>query len=361
MNTLQVELVNFEMGVGGINRYTHELLRYLTPHISVRPVRSISPPLAGRFSFLHHLPVGIQTHRPSSIVHFTRIMGCAVMLWRNLHPAVATVHDLGWLVWPQERLMYSAFDFFLLRLSLLGLKRMDGIVAVSEFTRQTVIEKLRISPSKVHTVYSGIDHELFQPKPDARHWLNKRYGIPNEPPIKNILYIGSELPRKNLSTLLKAVALLRQSGMDIRLIKVGNSGGDRFRSATIACLADLKLEPDVLFFENVPDAELPYFYSAADVFVFPSFIEGFGFPVLEAMACGTPVVCSNAGSLPEVVEKAAILIDPHDASALAAAVISILKDAQRRETLSELGRHQAAKFTWQKSVGKLIEIYRLNG
>jgi len=341
----------------GISRYCQELYKGLQGRAPVRLCSFRSPPLANRLTFLEHLPVGVEPDEGGGIYHFTRIMGCALMLWRPLHPAVATVHDLGPLVWPPERQATDALGWMLFRLSLLGLKRMDRIVAVSQFTANCLVDLLGIPRERIAVVYEGVDGQLFRPTPGARETLQARYGIPDATGLCNLLYVGSEAPRKNLGTLLEALALLRAGGAPARLIKVGHAGSARHRAAFEAQIARLGLAGNVVIVDQAPDADLPVFYSAADVYVQPSYVEGFGLPVLEAMACGTPVVCSNAGALPEVAGEAGLLVEPGDARALAETVAAVLGNANLRQQMMEKGLARSAQFTWEETVFQTMRVY----
>ncbi len=342
----------------GIGRYLHTMVQHLSGLIDVAIRRPRSLPLANRLSSLRNLPIGIEGHVPGSIVHFPQIMGCAMMLYRPYHPSVATVHDLGFLELPEEREMLDPIARWILRLSLCGLKRVDKIVAVSEFTRQGVIKHLGIPADRVVTIHSGIDHELFRPVPDAREIMIGHY--PHLAAIASapwLLYVGSELPRKNIGTLLQAASLVREEIPDIRLIKVGTAGGERFRWETLRAIGEQELADQVLIFDNVPDQELPLFYSAADLFVTASELEGFGFPVLESMACGTPVVCSSAGALPDVVGDAAVLVEPHNARGFAAAIADGLRPCGIRERLVDTGRRRCQTFSWMRAAEAMLVVY----
>jgi glycosyltransferase involved in cell wall biosynthesis len=356
---IEVELVEHSPGapLTGIGRYTRELYDRLLPHVSVRLTTHIDPPFAtGHLSFLHHLPVGVRAHQAGNIVHFTEDMGCSQMLWSPVRPAVATSHDLGMLVWPPEANMHRPLDRVLVWLSYLGLKRMDAIITISEYSRQTIIQRLGIPAERVFTVYSGNDNQLFRPIPDARAKLAAHYDLPDSSKYRNLLYVGSELPRKNLATLFRVLTLLPKN---VRLLKVGVAGGRRFREHTQKLIARFDLGERVLFLEQVPEQDLPLFYGAADVYLCASFLEGFGHPVVEAMACGAPVVCSNNSSLPEVAGDAAILVPPANAEAYAEAVLLVLDDNGRREQMIERGLKRAASFSWDQTAKGVAEVYQL--
>jgi len=353
---MQVELVAYNPPnqTSGIGRYYRELFQNLKDRVDIRMAFPRFPPLSDRFTILRNFPLGILNHQPGSIVHFTQIMGCAQMLWYPVHPAIATVHDLGMLAWPPEANMFRAMDRLLVHLSILGLKRMDFIVAVSRYTRQTVIQQLKFPAERVRTAYPGHDNQLFRPIVSARERLAARYPQLADSKHKYLLYVGSELPRKNLATLLEAVSLLPSN---VRLVKIGPSGGARFRADTKELMTRYKLEDRVLFFEQVPESELPLFYSAADVYVCASLLEGFGLPIVESMACRTPIVCSNVASLPEVAGNAAALVPPADAHAFAEAISQVLSDETLHAEMASAGLRRAAAFTWEKTADAVAAVY----
>ena len=342
----------------GIGRYVHTLMKRLRQEVDVSIGEPRFLPLTNRFSSMRNLPVGIKNHVQGSIVHFPQIMGCAMMLWRPYYPSVATVHDLGVLELPEEWEMLDLIARQLLRASLTGLKRVDLIVADSEFTRQGVIKHLNIPPERVVTIYPGIDHKVFHPIENARRKLLQRY--PELQPHAAspwLLYVGSELPRKNVGTLLRALALLQRAIPDVRLLKVGSAGGDVYRRKTLRVVKGLGLDGHIIFFDQVPEQDLPIFYSAVDLFVTASKLEGFGFPVLEAMACGTPVVCSSTTALAEIAGGAAILVEPEDHLSLYKSIRDGLLDEPLSMTLKQKGISRASEFDWEITPRLLLDVY----
>jgi glycosyltransferase involved in cell wall biosynthesis len=342
----------------GIGRYVHEVMKHVGELAEIDLCQLQYPPLSGRVSPLRQLPVGIDNHVPGSIVHFPQIMGCAMMLYLPYHPSVATVHDLGLLELAEEWKMSGVVARQMLRLSLAGLRRVDTIVAVSEFTRQAVIKHLGISGDRVTTIHSGIDHELFRPIANARELLLAVY--PHLAAIVSapwVIYVGSELPRKNINTLLQAVAIVREEVPDLRLLKVGSAGGGHLRRETLRVISELGLDDHVLMFEAVDEEALPLFYGAADLYATASRLEGFGFPTLEAMACGTPVVCSSAGALPEVVGDAGLLVEPGDAQGFADAIASLMRDPHLKERLQEDGLQRCRRFSWAHMAEETVAGY----
>ena len=354
---LEVELVSTESSNSftGIGRYTRNLSEHLRSRLIVRMARHLYLPLSNCIDPLHYFPIGIRPHHRGSVVHFTEDLGCSQMLWRPMRPAVATSHDLGFLAWPPEAKMHRPLDRILLYISYMGLKQMDAVITVSEYARQVIIRRLKISPERIFVVHSGNDQERFQKVPDARRKLAQKHRIPSDPGCSYLLYVGAEYPRKNLLTILKA---LKRLPSNVKLLKVGPHGGSRFRQITEQAIADLDLRNRVYFLDQVPDEDLPMLYSAADVYVCASFLEGFGHPVLEAMACRTPVVASDAGSLPEITAGASLLVTPADVDGFTEVIYRVLQDEPLRLGLAEAGFRRAACFSWEQAAEQTAAVYR---
>lgn len=356
---MQIEMLTLQRvnNFTGIGRYISNLTSYMPTDYQIIHKRVKLLPLAKHWTFLQSLPIGIHDHQPGNIVHFPQIMGCNLMLWRPIHPAIATVHDLGSLELTEERQMLDPIARAILSLSLAGLRKMDLLVTVSEFTRQSLIRHLGIHPDRVRTVLSGIDPLFFHVIKDARQTLLKKYKILAPPSSPWLLYVGSELPRKNLSGLLKALALARQGIPEIMLLKVGSAGGENFRKTTLDIIKELHLDKNVVFIDNVPDEDLIIFYNSCDIFVTASRLEGFSFPVLEAMACGTPVICSNTTALLEIGQEAAYFVSPDDPKSLAQAILFVINDETTRQTMVQNGLHRAQTFRWERSSEQMAQLY----
>ncbi len=174
-------------------------------------------------------------------------------------------------------------------------------------------------------------------------------------PEQYILHVGSIDPRKNLITLFKALAILRDDGLQVKLVVVGSK--EYNYRPIFDTVHTLSLEDQVLFLGFVPDAELVDVYNLAQLFVFPSIHEGFGYPPLEAMACGTPVIVSNSSSLPEIVGDAALQVDPFDAAEIATTIRLLLSDSGLREQLASRGKQRAATFAWERTARETLKVY----
>jgi len=271
-----------------------------------------------------------------------------------VHPrsSVVTVHDLGYLCYPEA---HQPLDRLYLDLSTrYNAHAASRIIAVSQATKDDLVQHYGIEPDKVTVVYSGCD-ETMQPVEDraAIERVKARYGIRGD----YVLYVGTLQPRKNLGRLLEAYAMIRKRAKKDQipcLVIAGRKGwlyGQIFQQ-----VERLGLETEVIFPGYVPQDDLPALLSGARLFVFPSLYEGFGLPVLEAMACGTPVLCSNVSSLPEVAGNAVFLVDPLDVESMAEAMNRLLKDEGLRARLVERGLRQLRQFSWDRCARETLAV-----
>ena len=241
-------------------------------------------------------------------------------------------------------------DKLYLSLDYRGVKKATRVIAVSQTTKRALVQYLGIPEEHISVVYEGIDHQVFRPV--KRRLIHYPY----------ILFVGSEHPRKNFVGLLKSFNRLKSEGNfeELRLVKVGQAGGSEseFRKQSLKVIEELGLQEKVIFTEYVAEDDLPAYYSAAECLILPSFYEGFGFPPLEAMACGCPVIVSNRSSLPEVTGDAAIQVDPDNVEEMAATLHNVLTDQQLRNALVNKGFRRAAEFTWKRTAEQTSEIYR---
>ena len=232
-------------------------------------------------------------------------------------------------------------------------RRADHVFTVSEYSQQQLSRHLDLPPEKITVAHNGVGDE-FRPMDAERadSTVRSEFGI--ESPF--LLYIGNFRPHKNVAGLLRAFHLLRQRHRDHRLLLVGADGmqlGQLKKQAS-----DLGISNAVLFVQNAAQQSLIAAYSAASALVLPSFEEGFGLPAIEAMACGTPVVCSKTSSLPEIAGGAAEYFDPNDIEQMADAISRVLSDNELRMALRTRGLARAAQFTWQRSAQIHVDVYR---
>jgi glycosyltransferase involved in cell wall biosynthesis len=268
-------------------------------------------------------------------------------------PYVVTLHDILPLMLPWA---FPLKHRLVSRLALARVRQQaDGVLVPSTAVKHDVMERLRIPADRIFVVPWGCEAQ-FQPSGDPLYFegVKARYGLP----ARYLLFVGTLEPRKGLSTLLHAFARLRAShpNGDLKLVIAGGQGwGDETLRTT---QKTLKLHHDVIFTGFIDELDLPHLYRGALLFVYPSLSEGFGLPILEAMACGTPVITSTTSSMPEVAGEAAILVEPGDPEALATALALLLNDEARRDELRRRGIRRARQFTWQAVARQTLQVYR---
>lgn len=270
---------------------------------------------------------------------------------------LVTVHDLTFLVVPQHA--HPALRAYLERAVPRNVRAADHIFADSEATKHDLQRLLDVPAEKITTVYVGSDPQfrpLAGPEREAARAALERAGVPPGP---YLLIVGNLEPRKNHVGLLRAFARLRRRGAPHRLVVAGKRGW--LYEPIFETVAALGLDHAVTFLDFFPDPLLPALYACADLFVLPSFYEGFGIPLLEAMSSGTPAIVADRPSLPEIAGGAAWLIDPDDDAALAEAAWSLLHDAAARDALRARGLARARDFDWQESARRVLARYRAMG
>jgi glycosyltransferase involved in cell wall biosynthesis len=270
-------------------------------------------------------------------------------------PAVVTVHDLSFLRFPNAFRRFNRF--YLSFITRISTRKAARVIAVSESTRQDVITFFGVPGERVVVVPNGVA-EAFQPaEPIAVADFRRSKGLPEH----FILFLGTLEPRKNIVRLLEAYALClhehQASAKDAHALVIAGAKG-WFYETIFARVNDLGVTDHVIFPGFVPAEELPWWYRAAELFVYPSLFEGFGLPVLEAMACGTPTITSNASSLPEVAGDAALLIDPEDTEGLAGAMAHVLAEPDLATKMRVAGLRQSARFSWAHTAAQTAAVYR---
>lgn len=267
-------------------------------------------------------------------------------------PVVLTIHDLTFIRFPNR--FHPAKQRYLSTFTRYAARHASRIVTDSSATRTDVIDAFQVDPARVEVVYPGVDPD-FRPlatEGDQCEAFRTRMGLPE----RYVLYLGTLEPRKNVDRLVRAFARLVRDGFPHTLVLAGGRGWDH--AAIDRAVADEGIGQRVLLPGYVRREDQPLWYSAAELFVYPSQYEGFGLPVLEAMACGTPVVTSSSSSLPEVVGRAGLVIDPTDVPALADAMRSVLTEPGLAARLREAGPVQASRFTWADAAAGCVRAYR---
>jgi glycosyltransferase involved in cell wall biosynthesis len=266
-------------------------------------------------------------------------------------PAVVTVHDLGYYHYPRT---HPKPDRWYLHWSTLRHTRVAShILADSQATRQDLIELYGADPDRITVVYLGRDETLRRvEQADQIERIKQKYNIQG----RYLLYLGTLHPRKNLVRLVEAFGIVAEQQPDIQLVIAGQKGW--LYQGIFQRVYDLDLADRVIFTGFIDHADKAALLSGALVYAFPSLFEGFGLPVLEAMACGTPVLTSNVSSLPEVAGDAALLVNPLDTAGISAALLRLVTDGGLRQELTHRGYEQIKKFTWSRAARQVMEILK---
>jgi glycosyltransferase involved in cell wall biosynthesis len=347
----------------GIGTYIQQLISHLSQlespwnfHAYVSPgdARQMKLPSSwqqsvvryGKYSVGEILFFGRQSKKDGATIfhspHYTLPLGLGSR-------SVVTIHDLIPLKFPEY---YNTFQRSYAHLLMSHAVRGAGSVLVdSEFTKNDILDTFRVNERRIVVAHLGVTDE-FRPVMSKHKIaaLRKKFDLPG--PF--ILFVGNIKPHKGIAVLFKALALLKHPDVDLVFV-----GEKPFQNAALLGAAnELHIEKRIHQIGRLSQGELVLAYNAAEVLAMPSLYEGFGLPVLEAMACGTPVVASDAGSLPEIVGNAALVIPRNNPGALAEALELVLRNSKVRKQLVEKGKNNVLRFSWRKTAEKTLEVYR---
>jgi len=350
----------------GLGVYTYELLRELlklecdfdftvytsSPNLkNLHPdrVALISPYTSPGLGFWGHLmrllwqqlvlPFKVRTEKPS-LLYSTVPEG--IMSFREKQ--VITVHDILPIKYPNSCPKMKYYFYYSLPILL---NRSRAVICVSENTKKDIIAYHEMRDKPIYVIYEGFNRQHFYPR--EKTTVQERYGLTDY-----LLYIGDMRPYKNLERSLEAFTRL-----NLRKYKfvIGGKKDPRFYTRIEKKVEELLVKDRIVFLDYVPHQDLPHLYSEAALFVFPSLYEGFGLPPLEAMACGCPVIASNAASVPEVCGDAAYYVDPYDVESIAEGMRKVLTDEALRRNLIEKGLERAKLFSWEKSAKEHLKVF----
>jgi glycosyltransferase involved in cell wall biosynthesis len=328
---------------GGSGIYARSLVAALRERgdVEVKEIRSSRPGLLRTVGWLARRADrelrtdGVQLlHSPNFVVP-----------WRVPVPFVVTVFDLSTRQFPRDHpLEWRAYERWFLPSRAKAAAR---VIAISEVTRQDAIREYGVPPERVITIHLGVDRRFFNATRATRSGTEPR-----------MLFPGAPVARKNLDLVLYAMAKAApDSALRRACLQISGAAAERFPDR-VAQIRELGLADRVQWLGQIPIDHMPEVYAAADVCVYPSLYEGFGFPPLESMASGTPVVASSASCLPEILGDAALLVDPSDVRGFMAAVESVLSDQAVSARLTEAGRKHVADFTWERCAAQTVAVYR---
>lgn len=343
----------------GTERYSFELLAALARHdrynaytLYCNGLPAALPPLGPNFTLRAlpaprlwtHLRLGPETVRRSPDVLFVPAHVLPLLHPRN---SVVTIHDLGYLAFPQAHPVARRLELHLT--TLWSARAARRLIAISQATKADLVRHYGVAPDKVSVVAHGLAPQFRPADRAAIAAVQVRAGISGD----YLLYVGTVQPRKNLARLITAFAQADLPST-LQLVIAGKRGW--LTETIMRRAAEVGVAERVRFIGYVADADLPALLGGALAFVFPSLYEGFGMPVLEAMACGAPVLTSATSALPEVTGAAALLVDPRDAGAIAAGLTRLATDAGLRADLRERGLARAAAFTWERCAAETLRV-----
>ena len=290
--------------------------------------------------------------RKNSILHLG-VQGDAAMLnFVNLSPVIVNCLDLIPLAYPKDYGLYAKMKNYL---SFRGLKKADYIIALSEFTKKDMVERLNISENKISVAYAGADFTHFKVLKESRDKMLSLFNL--DPKYRYIGYIGNEEKRMNLFNQLRAFKKIKNKYKNIKFIKAGKPNTVAAREELKKFIKQEEIVNDIIFLDYIDEKNLPAFYNSIEILMYPITYAGFGLPPLEAMACGCPVITSNLTSLPEVVENAAIIVNPYDANDMSQTIEKLLSNKKLRKRIVNAGLIQCRKFTWERCEKETRESY----
>lgn len=302
----------------------------------------------------HYIPIKYNWlfNDKSDIYHFFNF----IVPPRIKGKVITTIHDMTYKLYPETmaknnlKRIENDIEY--------SVNRADKIITVSESSKKDILKFLDVDESKIEVVYNGVEYDKFNKSyvEEEKSKVRQKYNLPR----KYILYMGTLEPRKNIESIIEAFGLYKTKNnlvsKDIKLVIAGKKGW--LFESIFNLVSKLSLKDEVVFTDYVDENDKPLIYKMADLFLFPSLYEGFGIPVLEAMASSVPVITSNVSSLPEVAGDAAILVEPKDTEAIAKYINEITNNEELKKDLVKRGHAQAKKFTWEASAEKTYNIYK---
>lgn len=267
------------------------------------------------------------------------------MLIPKVNNPVITCHDLLPITIPKN---HSKYYVWVYKMAVKKMRLAKSIFTNSSHTKEVVVKILKIPESKITVTHYGINHSIFKPKNKEK--MRKKLDLNLDKKI--LIHVSTEEYRKNVCGLLRAFSKLQKEDNNLKLIRIGEKGEESEK-----LIKKLGLEDSVFYPGVLPPEKVAEYYSAADLFVFPSFAEGFGRPPVEAMACGLPTVVANTTSLPEVVGDASILFNPYNIDEMKRKVRMILDDKSLQKKLKKKGLKWSKRFTWERCAKETLTVY----
>lgn len=335
--------------ITGLSRHTKELYKELLQRNDIYVIIKECPAPSSIFTLVGNIigkdlntvfrgiPLAFPELKEDEIIYCANQNLVIPLLWKK-RKCIVTVHDLIPLTNAEQNNILRKCLFFFIKKALC---KATHIIADSQHTKKDIVKFTGYPEEKITIIPLGIDHNVFFDKKIKRE-------------ENTILYVGSDAKRKNIALIIKAIAVLAKEMPAVKFVKVGLAQDAKMRLYLQELARKLGIEKNIIWRDY--SNNLANEYNNATAFVFPSLYEGFGFPVLEAMACGCPVICSNRTSLPEIAGDAAVYVNGEDENELVAAIKRVLSNKQLQEKLRKKGYAQAKKFTWRKCAEETIQV-----
>jgi glycosyltransferase involved in cell wall biosynthesis len=332
-----------------VSGYTDSDLLLFPSNFSYKPTQ-LTPKWLARIWHRANIPLPVEVFVGSvNLFHATDFVLPPTLLGVK---TLLTVHDLSFVRVPDSAspTLKTYLDYVVPR----SISRSMHVVADSQATKDDIVDLYGVDPNKVTVLLSGVDSRFFN-RIDSPFLMTTRskYNLGSVP---YIFSVGTVQPRKNYERLIRSLAKLRQSNIDMHLVIAGGKGW--LDSPIYQTITETRMDKYVHFIGFADDADLPALYQNATCVAFPSLYEGFGLPILEAMASGIPVLTSNISSLPEVAGDAAIMVDPYNLDEITDGLLRLITDTNLRNELTQKGLLRAKQFTWEKSATQLLSIYK---
>ena len=299
--------------------------------------------------FLNYPPLNLFIDQEPDVSFFTNYSVYPV----KSNKKILTIYDLSFIYFPQH--IASRNLYFLKKTVKRSIKKANKIITISNAIKKEIIKEFNVNDRDIEIISPAVDLDFFKPcKEDSILKVKEKFKIKGS----YFLFTSTLEPRKNITGILKAyTALPKQIKKDYSLVLAGGKGWQD--KELLEGIKKSKEEGNnIIQIGYVPEKDLPVLYSGASIFLYPSFYEGFGIPILEAMACGVPVVTSNISSMPEVAGDSAVLVNPHNADEIKDAIIRLIQDRSLREELVRKGFLQAKKFSWEVSASRLLRVFK---
>tara|TARA_Y100000310_G_C20696429_1_gene826067 strand:- start:4733 stop:5788 length:1056 start_codon:yes stop_codon:yes gene_type:complete len=334
----------------GTNRVKIELYKGLPKEINKKAISyTTKNKYLNYFDFLTLAPLStLKKKRKKAITHILSQSEAHLLHFFRFKKSVVLCYDIMPLLLPYT----SSYARWKAMISYTGMRKANHIIVNAKSVKEEIVKHLKYPSSRITVAPLGVD-KRYKPIKNLKA-IREKYNLNKKD--KYLIYVGNEEPRMNIDTILKALKLSKNK--NLKLIKVGLDNYPGMREKTLKLVKKLNLEKDIIFTGYVPEEDLPYLYNIADIAIYIPSIAGFGLPPLESMACGTPTIGSNRSCIPEVIEKAGLLVNPRDPESLAENIKLILSNKQLAKDLSKKGQEQAKKFTWEKFIEQTVQVYK---